>query len=673
MPVADNLALSPYTGWTRRHHLKACATVIAGLARRLDPGTGILSLPVNDAEPAANALVGRKFAGARYHKNFTRDEAWERCLIAVGFYLAAGGGTSVPGYDGDIAAVFRRRIVNGVDPRHPDRFGTIPDYDTCGSWISLACLCAPRFFIDPLSGAERRRLLGWLAGTLTRKSYHNNHYLFHLQAVPLLERYGFPYDRRLAKDLLERCLKMYAGDGWYRDGSNNACDYYNAWGFHFYLLNLIYFDEGFRRAHGGAIRRAARRFLRDYVYFFDENGAHVPFGRSLAYRFAAVSPIGFALLNEGAWPYAAGLARRIVSGNIRYFLRRRCLNAEGFLDAGFHEANYCFTEDYMSAGSGYWAATGFSHLLLPAAHPFWTQKEQALPRLSSKPLPVPAFIVSRKKDGSCRLSAVGSPCPVTGRWQTQVKYGGHTYDSRIGFAASGEGRPPSLANRSAVSFDGGRTWHERFRPRPGRIRKDRGVSFYKTPHGDVVTETILLERGEILIIRHKGGRRRFRLRVGGYGIQVPHGEKVRVQKGKDRIILRSGTMATIMAVLACEGKGSLEAVALRPSKGFAHAHLFGGKAAFPLYACAQMPSAGRVVLYVDAVADPAAAFDVPAPAAASRPKKSRPTPSVARKFSHKAVSVPLPSARIFVAPAVGRDYNISVALKPGAVRPAQSR
>ena len=84
---------------------------------------------------------------------------------------------------------------------------------------------------------------------------------------------------------LDRLDEFYLGDGWYSDGPTPQRDYYVPFVMHFY--GLLYAQ--LRRARpgaGGALSRAGAVFAHDFVHWFAADGAALPFGRSLTYRFA---------------------------------------------------------------------------------------------------------------------------------------------------------------------------------------------------------------------------------------------------------------------------------------------------------------------------------------------------------------------------------------------------
>jgi hypothetical protein len=214
---------------------------------------------------------------------------------------------------------------------------------------------------------------------------------------------------------------MHRGGGWFEDGINQAYDHYNAYAFHFYGLMWT-------RLHGAADavratrwRNWARLFVRDYQYFFAASGEHPAFGRSITYRFNGLNVFGLALA-EHATELAPGLLRRLCTRNLDFFLSRPIYQAQGCLAAGFTDRFDNITEAYSCAASPYWAAKGFSPLLLPPSHPFWTDAEEPLP--AEKPggfvhlMRAPGLATRSTPDGEVEILNAGS---MVGN--TQLRYG----------------------------------------------------------------------------------------------------------------------------------------------------------------------------------------------------------------------------------------------------------
>lgn len=88
------------------------------------------------------------------------------------------------------------------------------------------------------------------------------------------------------------------------------------------------------------------------------DGASVPFGRSLTYRFAMVafwSAVAFAGLDV----FSPGVVKGIILRHLRWWQQQSIFDREGILTLGFAYPNLVMCEDYNSPGSPYWALKVF--------------------------------------------------------------------------------------------------------------------------------------------------------------------------------------------------------------------------------------------------------------------------------------------------------------------------
>ncbi|MBN2289999.1 MAG: DUF2264 domain-containing protein, partial [Candidatus Glassbacteria bacterium] len=468
---AQDLELSPYTGWTREHWIEAAGKLAVGFVQYLDPETGmptglLRALP----EPPAAAGSGDSRTELR--------EAFERSMTVVAAYTAAAGRSTFPGCDRDLVEPYLTGIIRGTDPEDPHYWKEMSSHSIFGNAIVISILTSPEFFWEPLTREQKLNLARWLEQLTGRRAWDNNHWYFHLSPAPLLDKAGVPCDRHRLDSYFERLLGFYRGDGWYIDGDNQGFDNYNGWGFHLFNLMLCHEDRHWQDKYGAEVAGHARQFLRSLPYFFGADGAPVPWGRSLSYRFACLAPLGWAQKN-GASPLEPGLTRRLASGVLKYFWDNGCMSEKGLLEPGYLGPNQSVGETYIRRGASYWAGTGLSCLSLPADDPFWTAREKPLPvETGSETRVIPEAQMVVRVDastGESRLYKVGGPFDHQGRWQRGAKYFGHAYSSKLGFIVAGEGSPERVAGRSAASADG-KNWCYRENPRPLKISDFENVS-----------------------------------------------------------------------------------------------------------------------------------------------------------------------------------------------------
>ena len=183
--------------------------------------------------------------------------------------------------------------------------------------------------------------------------------------------------RDVSPSVLERLDRIdgwYLGDGWYEDGAGGACDWYAAWAFHTY--GLLYAASGLGDPVRAAVfRERASEFAGQLVHWFAADGAALPFGRSLTYRFAQAAFWGaLALADVEAlrWGQLKGLYLR----SLRHWTSLPVWERDGVLSVGYGYDNRRVAERYIAAASPYWAFKAFLPLAAPADHPFWTAEEE---------------------------------------------------------------------------------------------------------------------------------------------------------------------------------------------------------------------------------------------------------------------------------------------------------
>jgi len=369
-------------------------------------------------------------SGASFAPRVALMEGWSRILWGLA-PLAAGGG-SWSAMDAQLD-VMRR----GTDPGNADYWGIPGDSDQRlveMAAIALSLMIAPGQFWAPLSAEEKTRLYSWLSYIEVRELPANNWHFFRVLVCAAFRTLGLPVNEAAETasfDLIESCYK---GDGWYMDGVNGNYDLYNPFGFHFYgLVYAKLMGDSFPDRAARYVERA-RLFAPQFTVWFREDGSMVPYGRSLTYRFAAVSffsACAFAGVKVLPW----GAMKGIILRNIDRHLAAPVRNPDGILSVGFAYPNLVMAEQYNSPGSPYWALKSYLVLALPDTHPFWQAPVAGLPALpETTRLAVPHYIVSRSADDVQLL------CP--GRYpgweavQSAAKYCKFAYSARFGFSVS---------------------------------------------------------------------------------------------------------------------------------------------------------------------------------------------------------------------------------------------
>ncbi|HEX9785225.1 MAG TPA: DUF2264 domain-containing protein [Opitutaceae bacterium] len=395
-----------YTGFRN-----AARRLLEPLAALMLPGRADLAIagPASDHDAQADRL-----------------ESFARPLLLAAFWLHAvdrdGVGDALAFRD-RIAAWFRDGLVAGTNPSGPHYWGPDASYHQHHVEMGLMVIAlqfARGALWDPLADGERAQVAAWFGTSRGGGIVNNNHLFMSVHILEFLRVAEFEHrtDRAAINAHLNQLETMYRGDGWFEDGINQAYDHYNAYAFHFYGLcwARLHGDRDLERATRW--REWARLFVDDYQYFFAASGEHPAFGRSITYRFNAINVFGLAVAEE-CTDLAPGMLRRLCARNLDFFLSRPIYQEQGCLAPGFTDRFDRIIEPYSCAASPYWAAKGFTPLLLPPTHAFWTDPEKPLPaeRGFVRAMPVPGLI-TRSIDGEVEILNAGSMVS-----NSQTRYG----------------------------------------------------------------------------------------------------------------------------------------------------------------------------------------------------------------------------------------------------------
>ncbi len=339
--------------------------------------------------------------------------------------LAAGG------YEFPYWGMIREGLANGCDPTHREYWGPSPDCDQRlveMAAIGFALALVPEHIWAPLPDAAKHNVARWLH-RINEVGIVDNNWLFFRVIVNLgLKCVDAPHNQQAVDAALARIDSFYLDGGWYRDGPKNQVDHYIAFAFHFY--GLIYAKLSGDADRAEVLRSRARLFAPDYRRWFAADGAALPFGRSLTYRFA---PAGFwgalAFADVAALPW--GEIKGVYLRHLRWWARRDIADARGALTIGYAYENPRMAEEYNSPQSPYWAMKAFLPLALPASHPFWATDEASPSLHAASAQRHPAMILVEDAAHTVALSG-GQTAPA--HQGSPAKYGKFAYSSRFGFS-----------------------------------------------------------------------------------------------------------------------------------------------------------------------------------------------------------------------------------------------
>ena len=339
-------------------------------ATRADAQQAVVDLtaPLLEAFSPGCARVTLGATGAHFHAAAADLEGLVRPFWGLAPLLAGGG--RFYGIE-----KFVDGLNNGADPAHPEYWGPVTDRDQRmveSAAIGYALALAPDVFWDGLSPRGRDCLRDWLLNSLHQTPAPNNWNFFHVLVSLGLRRVGIDHDLKIIEGNLDRLEGWDMGNGWYRDGSSQQADHYIPFAMHFYgLIYAQYGPEG-DGARRERFRERARRFAPQIAHWYAADGAALPYGRSLTYRFAHAGFWGtLALAGEEVLPW--GDIRGFWARNLRWWSDKPICDSRGAMTIGYGYPQLSMSERYNSPGSPYWAMKAFAPLVLPEDHPSYSR------------------------------------------------------------------------------------------------------------------------------------------------------------------------------------------------------------------------------------------------------------------------------------------------------------
>ncbi len=389
---------------------------------------------LNPLKPHYSAHCARLQLGitmAHYDIGAAWMEAFSRPLWALVPYWAGGG------REGGFEEIYRKGLCAGTDEKDPEYWGECGPFDQRFvemAAISYGILFSPEVVWNPLSEQEKTNLAAYLNQINEHPLPVCNWILFAVLVNIAMQSVNRPYSEEMLDRYLEGLETFYLGDGWYQDGDSGQKDYYISFAIHFYCL--VYAKtmgkEDSERAR--CYKERALTFAKQFIYWFDEDGDAIPFGRSLTYRFAQVSFFSACLLAD-IEPFPVPVMKGLIVRHLKSWLARPVFDREGILTIGYGYPNLIMAENYNASGSPYWAMKTFAFLMLPDGHPFWSVEAAPLPDLAPAcPMPyADMYVYHYGNHATAFAPGVYSP---NGHGQIVAKYGKFAYDTKFGISVS---------------------------------------------------------------------------------------------------------------------------------------------------------------------------------------------------------------------------------------------
>lgn len=364
---------------------------------------------------------------AHYATDIAQMEGLSRALWGLFPLMAGGEGESW-------SEKYLDAIKLGTDPQSAGYWGETGPYDQrlvemAAYGLGLSLLGDK--LLDRFTEREVMNLHAWLSQITDAQMPDSNWNYFAIMVQLGFKRAGLPYDQRAIDHRFALMDAYYLGDGWYSDGPGRPKDYYISMAFHFY--GLIYAALSGDEARADVLRERSRQFAQDFIYWSAADGASVPFGRSLTYRFAMVA-FWSAVAFSGLEVFTPGIVKGIILRHLRWWQQQPITDRDGILTLGFAYPNLAMCEDYNSPGSPYWALKTWLILALPETHPFWLADEEPLPALAEKHVIAHAqqILIHAEKSQHVTMLTAGQ-LELNNYVNTDAKYTKFAYSSRFGF------------------------------------------------------------------------------------------------------------------------------------------------------------------------------------------------------------------------------------------------
>jgi hypothetical protein len=359
---------SPHTGMTRQHWKEAALFMLDGAfsyVKNIDdpmkfPKQHEITYPRNEGQVPTEKLEGLSrtlFVAAP----LLREDP-ELKLNGIGvaeYYRHQLGNLIKEGHPSFI----RHRARNGGPSQILVEFGA----------MAISLFTAPAVLWDPLPQDQKDALAAVMLSYADGPTVDSNWKFFNIFVLSFFDQQGYTVNKKLLVEYLDRSLKHYRGEGWYNDSP--AFDYYSMWAFQMY--GILWADFYGNKNYPDQARTFTQYFsdLKDnYSYLFARDGKMIMWGRSISYRYAAVTPfLLMGLENDPATNW--GWMRRIASGNLLQFFLHPEFMEEGVPTLGFYGPFEPATQMYSCRGSVYWGGKVFLGLLVPEDHPFWQATE----------------------------------------------------------------------------------------------------------------------------------------------------------------------------------------------------------------------------------------------------------------------------------------------------------
>ncbi|WP_283680248.1 DUF2264 domain-containing protein [Lentilactobacillus sp. Marseille-Q4993] len=395
-------------------------------------------------EPAMNVLSQQKRAGrfrmsdsgAVYLQDKTSIEGFMRLLWGLGpFFSDKTRIYEKPEW----FEMVSKGILEGTDPESPDYFGgDLGDYDQL--FVEMGALTAYLYetkesFWDTLSEVQQKRIVDWMDQVNYKVIPKTNWLFFRAMVNQFITDSGY-YDRSKEIDADYAITNThYLDHGWSYDGYENQIDNYIPFAYQFFTILTVGLTNNDDK-QAKLLKERAQAFVKSYANWFAADGAALPYGRSLEYRFAqaafwAAYAYAHVDMPDG---YTMGDIKHLLLNNLRWWFKQNIFQSDGLIPIGYSYPNMNFAEGYNGPASAYWALKTFIFFALPDDDEFWTAKESDDFKFEKEKLqPEPRMLIEHSKTGQ-EVQAFTAGQHSHEHAHGEAKYEKYVYSSSFGFS-----------------------------------------------------------------------------------------------------------------------------------------------------------------------------------------------------------------------------------------------
>ncbi|OHW96937.1 hypothetical protein CSPAE12_04527 [Colletotrichum incanum] len=481
---------------TRSDLIEATLAFLRPLLPHFSPAKGRIRVPVSSA--------------THFDETAAQLEGFARPLWAVGALLLGYDSISDPGLIKSIDDVVQPWIdgfVSGTDPEHPEYWGKINNTDQRmveAEIVAFALLSAPDLIYKPLNHKSKQNVTNWLRTLNGMEMPKNNWRWFRVFGNLALSKVcgiSFESVRDEINSDLELLETFYRFNGWSADGPwqtpeqaqaeieeydktgrrdavgvGRQADYYSG-SFAIQFSQLLYsrFAADIDPERAETYRQRARDFGASFWRYFDADGAAIPFGRSLTYRFACggyFAALALAQVPDMPSPLdSPGAVKGFLMRHLRWWAKNSedIFYPDGTLNIGWLYPNMYLSEDYNSPQSPYWCLKTLIAVGLADDDAFWTAEEKPYPQLPVTDtvalVPAPQQIVCNHSGGNHHFLLSPGQFVAWPMKANQAKYCKFAYSSAFTFSVPTGPLIQQIApdNALALSRDGRETWAVRWK------------------------------------------------------------------------------------------------------------------------------------------------------------------------------------------------------------------